>query len=236
MDLRPNKPKAVVAVSIMPPTLDTVGEHWEEASLLDPDLIEWRLDALDPQTPGGLDSQRISSLGEELRDKYGLPVIATLRTSQEGGGFSGSPAQYRSAVEAAALWADFVDIELGHPGSARLVRELRDQVAVVGSFHDFNASPSAGITKQLLEHMEELGCAVAKVAWMVKNEADLQVVQQLQTWAAQDIQIPCVIIGMGPLGTASRLGDSARLSAFTFARGVTESAPGQPTVQEVRAS
>lgn len=225
---------ANVAISVTASTLEEVEKEWAQVSALGPDLIEWRLDCLSPAERGAL--KTIDELGSALRATHAIPVLATVRTTAEGGEFSGSTQQYQELLETAAKWADWVDVEISHPGGARLIHKLSARVAVVGSFHDFSAVPSAGQTQQLLAHMHELGCAVAKVAWMVQSLRDLEVILEMQLWAVRNLPIPAVVIGMGPIGRPSRLGWAARRSAFTFARGVRASAPGQPSVEEVRTS
>ena len=224
---------ATIVVPIMAASLEDVALQWEAAVGAGADIVEWRIDALGPHL---WDAETVGESGAALRAQFGKPVLATMRTAKEGGGFTGSAAQYRSILRDAGGWADLVDVEVGYRGAEELIAELRGRTAVVGSFHDFTTEPSAATTVQLLSQMQDLGCGVGKVAWMVTTEADLALVKNLQVWAAEHMSMPTVVIGMGPLGTESRLGNSALMSAFTFARGSVESAPGQPTVEEIRAS
>ena len=225
---------ATIVVPIMAASLEEAALQWEAAVGAGADIVEWRIDALGPHL---WDAETVGESGAALRAQFGKPVLATMRTAKEGGGFTGSAAQYRSILRDAGGWADLVDVEVGYRGAEELIAELRGRTAVVGSFHDFATAPSAAATTvQLLGQMQNLGCAVGKVAWMVTTEADLALVKNLQVWAAEHLSMPTVVIGMGPLGTESRLGNSALMSAFTFARGSVESAPGQPTVEEIRAS
>ena len=227
----------MVAVPVTGATLEESRAQWAAATRAGADLVECRLDYLGEEVA----AEDVAALALEQRAEHGKPVLATYRTEADGGKASfASTAAYREALLAVATWADLVDVEVSVPGSAQIIRDLTATVPVVASFHDFASGPSVGITKQLLEHMGELGASVAKVAWMVNGPQDLELVQTLQKWAAQNLAIPSVVIGMGSAGTASRLGEAARISAFTFARGVGPgagaSAPGQPTVQEIRAS
>ncbi len=224
---------AIVAVPVVGETLEESRAQWRAAKDAGADMIEWRLDFLDDAV--GEDEK--AALAQEMKGEFSLPLLATYRTDADGGRFRFTrPEGYREVVRSAAGFADMVDVEISVPGSTQLVRELAATVPVVASFHDFTSGPSTGVTKQLLEHMEDLGAAVAKVAWMVGNGRDLEMVLSLQRWAAQNVEIPSVVIGMGPLGISTRLGESARISAFTFARGAQASAPGQPTVEEIRES
>ena len=232
-EIRFDTENVLVAVSVMGQTRAECRAQWAAAVLAGADVVEWRLDYLGEE----LDHAGIAALAKQMRTEHGLPILATYRTVADGGKADfARPSEYREALTAAATWADLVDVEVSVPGSSQIIRDLGSSIPVVASFHDFTSGPSTGITKQLLEHMVDLGAAVGKVAWMVAGADDLALVQTLQQWAADSIGIPTVVIGMGAQGTASRLGESARLSAFTFARGVGASAPGQPTAEEIRAS
>lgn len=222
----------LIAVPVSASSLDAVEEEVAQAVAAGANLVEWRLDYLDIDPTDEL----VHQLGAGLRKTHGLPVLVTVRTEDEGGHYRGSNASYRKAIRLAAKWADLVDVEAGQPGAEELIAEISDTTCVVASFHDFTASPSAGITQKLLAHMQDMGAGVGKVAWMVRNADDLALIQRLQEWAVKNLQMPTVVIGMGDLGQPSRLGASARRSAFTFARGVQVSAPGQPTVTEIRDS
>lgn len=237
MDVNFDTNNVLVAIPIMGETLEESSAQWEAAVRAGADLVEWRLDYLNE----GITAGQVAAVAARMRDQYGCPVLGTYRTRADGGNADfPSTAAYREALKAVGTWADLVDVEISYPGAAKIIRDLVPTVPIVASFHDFTSAPSTGVTRQLLAHMADLGAAVAKVAWMVRDSADLDMVKDMQRWAATNIAVPTVVIGMGAAGTESRLGTSARLSAFTFARGVGpgpgESAPGQPTVQQIRAS
>ncbi len=222
--------RVTIAIPITGVNLRESEEQWRDASE-EADLLEWRLDYLEEDERLGA-----AALARRLRAELGVPLLATYRTVTDGGKGELAGPDYRRVVEDAATWADLIDVEVSVPGSARMIEELREKLPVVASFHDFTSHPSSGITLQLLEHMQDLGAAVAKVAWMVRSEEDLEMVLALQQWAAKNMGIPAVVIGMGGAGTPSRLGSSALVSAFTFARGADASAPGQPLAEEIRRS
>lgn len=222
-----------VAVPVMGATSDLVHKEWERAVALGADLVEWRLDYFDDR----LDSRAVASLGRELRDTYGIPVLATVRTSAEGGLFPSEQTEdYSRIVESAAEWADAVDVEIAVPGASALLSSLAPHTVTVASFHSFDARPSKERLQAIMQEMAACGASVTKVAWMVETPEELAVIREVQQWAAENLSIPAVVIAMGEVGRASRLGEAALLSAFTFARGVAASAPGQPTVEEIRAS
>lgn len=222
----------VIAVPIVATEVADVPRQWGEACADGADLIEWRLDLLD-QIP---EREIIASLGRRLREKYGVPVIATVRTSKEGGGFPFDPDEYSVLLASLATWADMVDIELRRDGAEALIEDTTRSAHTIVSYHQFETAPSSAVIKDLLAQMAREGAAVAKVAWMVENAADLEQVQEAARWAKETLPIPSVVIGMGQVGKPTRLGNPALDSAFTFAASAGASAPGQPTVSEVRQS
>lgn len=115
---------ATVVVPIMAASLEDVALQWEAAVGAGADIVEWRIDALEPQL---WDAETVGESGAALRAQFGKPVLATMRTAKEGGGFTGSAAQYRSILRDAGGWADLVDVEVGYRGAEELVAELRGE-------------------------------------------------------------------------------------------------------------
>lgn len=260
MTLRFDSHAAMVAVPVMGTALADVRRQWSEAARSGADLIEWRLDyiaaAPEDEAPAPTLTD-LAAVGREMSVMYRLPVLATYRTTAEGGRFpSGDVLGYRDAVVSAASWADAVDVEYAmaqeiddatalilesESGQLRqtfgdFVRSLKATATVVVSVHDFGGPMAMDDIVARLSDIAAMGADVAKVACTVPDTAALYDVLTAQRWAAQNLPIPAVVIGMGSAGQASRLGESALTSAFTFARGVQASAPGQPTVEEIRAS
>ena len=218
--------------------LEEVEQQWAAAAEAGADLVEWRLDHLEPSF--ALSGEALARFGNAMRSKHGVPVLATYRTEAEGGGFAADGASgaaaYRQAVRDTAIWADLVDVELVRPGADDLIEELKEQTVVVASFHNFEPEVDEEFLKETLTVMGESGAGVAKVAWMVADEDDLETIQDAQRWARKTLEVPAAVIGMGELGKDTRLGKSAELSAISFAMVGAASAPGQPTLGELRTS
>ncbi len=236
VDSSDNATRATAAVPLVGPTLAEVEQQWEAAAGAGADLIEWRLDLLAPD-------QRvlapIGDLGRRLKEQFGIPVLATWRTSGEGGQLhltGRSMTTYTELVADVATWADAVDIEIERPEAEALISALTERVQTVSSYHRFEAPVDGEIIRAKLEQMEHAGASVAKVAWMIDTDSDLEALLSAQDWAFAELSIPSVIIGMGARGISSRLGQRAALSAFAFAVVGQPSAPGQPTLQELRDS
>jgi 3-dehydroquinate dehydratase-1 len=80
----------------------------------DPDIIELRLDLLGNQ---------ISPEDLYILNPRALPVIATIRSNEEGGSFRGTPHEWRSEIEQWIPSADFIDIERAFGRFAPRIRE-----------------------------------------------------------------------------------------------------------------
>ena len=226
----------VAVVPIIERDLVAVPERWQQAAEAGADMIEWR------------GPEEIAEVARHLRTKFGLPVLATWRTDAEGGYFTlGAGAgrlapTYAEAVRAASKWADLVDVELSRDGATKLIAEVARSTPVVASFHDFDGPVNEAQLRQHLLDMETSDATVAKVAVAVTSEEDLSGILAVQDWA-QSLEVPSVIIGMGAHGRQTRLAERAARSAFAFATvdcgkqgGSSTSAPGQPTLCELRES
>jgi 3-dehydroquinate dehydratase-1 len=201
-----------------------------------PDLIEWRVDFFQ----GHERAQEMAALSRELRDTTGLPILFTHRSAREGGQPSpldapGLLALYRAVCEAGAV--DLLDVEAAtgaaHVDAVRAAAGPRG-IALVLSFHDFNATPSAEVLAQHFERAHRLGADVAKIAVMPRSTADVLVLLQATYAASQSLPIPVASMAMGGLGAVTRLCGGQFGSALTFAVGQAASAPGQMPIEALR--
>lgn len=239
-----------IAVSVGETDFAKVKDQWGKAALAGADLVEWRLDCLEENYRSDLAA--IAQLGIELRQTFGLPVLATWRTSREGGyldvGATGNSQQrfsgaqrYAELVLQAANWADGVDVELqlsnlwpggdliaavrgvgcqgdNHGLAVRVDVGTSPTPVVVASHHEFQVPPTTSAQLiSILQAMSQTDADVLKIAWVVDTAAQLDLVRQAQQWAREYLSHPTVLIAMGAVGAASRLGQFGAQSAFTFA-------------------
>lgn len=174
-----------------------------------------------------------------VRAASSLPLLLTYRSATEGGKGAGhghgyedylaSLLQLRPPVAA-------VDIEMACPASKALVAEAKaGGYDVVGSCHDFTATPSAAQITQKLAQITAAGADITKVAYMPRNAQDVTALRH----AAHDFadaypHQPLIAISMGQLGAPSRTDLVNCLTFATIADGAA-SAPGQATIAHVRA-
>mgnify|MGYP000233241416 FL=1 len=174
-----------------------------------------------------------------VRAASSLPLLLTYRSTTEGGKGAGhgqgyedylaSLLQLRPAVAA-------VDIEMACPASKALVAEAKaGGYDVVGSCHDFTATPSAAQITQKLAQITAAGADITKVAYMPRTAQDVAALRHAaHDFAGAYPHQPLIAISMGQLGAPSRTDLVNCLTFATIADGAA-SAPGQATIAHVRA-
>lgn len=174
-----------------------------------------------------------------VRAASSLPLLLTYRSATEGGKGAGhgqgyedylaSLLQLRPAVAA-------VDIEMACPASKALVAEAKaGGYDVVGSCHDFTATPSMAQITQKLAQITAAGADITKVAYMPRTAQDVAALRHAaHDFAGAYPHQPLIAISMGQLGAPSRTDLVNCLTFATIADGAA-SAPGQATIAYVRA-
>lgn len=174
-----------------------------------------------------------------VRAASSLPLLLTYRSTTEGGKGAGhgqgyedylaSLLQLRPAVAA-------LDIEMACLASKALVAEAKaGGYDVVGSCHDFTATPSAAQITQKLAQITAAGADIAKVAYMPRTAQDVAALRHAaHDFAGAYPHQPLIAISMGQLGAPSRTDLVNCLTFATIADGAA-SAPGQATIAHVRA-
>ena len=215
---------------IVPITASTSEELVTQATTLagvKPDIIEWRVDFLDAA----------AQIRTAARDR---PVLFTFRSHHENGNKPITPDEYHD-LNIAAITSGLVDaVDVEHRfersvGDAIIAAAKNAGVPVIGSLHDFTATPPAEELVQRLVEIQERGCAVAKAAVMPQNMGDvLQLMEATWTMTSQHPSTPVLTISMGGLGLITRLSPRVTGSCATFAMVDHPSAPGQIPVEELR--
>lgn len=174
-----------------------------------------------------------------VRAASSLPLLLTYRSTTEGGKGAGHGQGYEDYLASLLQLRPpvaAVDIELACPASKALVAEAKaGGYDVVGSCHDFTATPSRAQIAEKLVQITAAGADITKVAYMPRNAQDVAALRH----AAHDFAdaYPCqplIAISMGQLGAPSRTDLANCLTFATIADGAA-SAPGQATIAHVRA-
>jgi 3-dehydroquinate dehydratase type I len=199
--------------------LETMNRARDEGA----DLLEWRLDVTrEPEL-------------ETVLPQSPLPVIATVRSVEQGGYFPGTPQeQLRLLLRAAASGSSYIDWEF-RPGES-LPDELsgiRDRVIL--SYHDFAQTPKDRELESLFDQMATLNAGVIKVVTLAQRmEDNISLLNLIGRGRKQETEV--VAFCLGSLGRISRLACLLMGGAFTYAalESGAEAAPGQLTLARMR--
>jgi len=226
-----------ICVPIVDKTEEEILESARKITETKADLVEWRVDWFEEI----FDFERVQEVLGKLREVLvERPILFTCRTANEGGQISLTKEQYtrlnQYAVESG--YADLIDVEVF--GYAQVVKEMLDfahahEVKVVGSNHDFHATPSREEIIRRLVSMQELGVDIPKIAVMPQNKQDVLVLlSATEEMVREHDATPVVTMSMGPQGVISRIAGKVFDSAITFGTVGKASAPGQLEVSDLR--
>lgn len=142
------------------------------------------------------------------------PVIATVRDASEGGLGNLSQTERASRYLAALPIAAAVDVELALRREQRGVLDAARNagVKVILSRHDFEGMPSRADLRASQRRAAKAGADVFKVAVVPSTPRDLAALLEL----LDDPPLPTAVMGMGPLGKASRVAAMACGSVLNY--------------------
>lgn len=222
----PERP--LIAVPVMGETVNDVLVMLEQANESQTDVIEWRVDYL--TDPGELQASQMQTIAFNA-DK---PLIVTWRTTAEGGQEDFDSIAYHWVYQLAiASRVAAVDVEVS------LLEEVGDVVedaqsqgiTIIGSRHYFDATP-ADLDAEL-QSMVATPVDVVKLAVMPNDSGDVQ--RLLDATKVANQAKPLITMAMGELGQRSRFEGYQYGSQLTFASLGESSAPGQPSVTQLKA-
>jgi 3-dehydroquinate dehydratase-1 len=162
-----------------------------------------------------------------------LPKLLTLRHPAEGGKGPTDAAERAAALRPLLAQAQLLDIEIQFaPDLLDLIREAQGRgIKVVGSWHDFQATPDLAVLQAAADQAKALGLDAAKFACYLQSPGDLQVLMSLVTDSARS---PLSVMGMGPLGRVSRLVLSRLGSVLNYGYLGEANAPGQWPARQLK--
>jgi 3-dehydroquinate dehydratase-1 len=206
---------------------------------LRPDLLEWRVDFFEAIA----DTDAVLAAARAVRAAAaGIPILFTRRAQWEGGqAIPLDEPRVLALYEAIAAsgTVDAMDFEMGNdPAHVAQVRALtlRHGLALVLSFHDFQATPADADLDARFDQAQALQADVAKVAVMPQSLADVHRLLGATLRASERLAVPVISMSMGGLGAVTRIAGGVFGSALTFAVGSQASAPGQIPIADVRAA
>lgn len=245
-DLEIGKGTPKICVPIVERTQDKILNMAQKMDKSVVDLVEWRVDFYEDAMDFGKTVQTASLLQSKLE---GLPLLFTFRTAKEGGEGELSFENYEGLLlhAAGSGCVDLIDVEIfrGYDKMQRkrkewkvadscnqqmrgLIRELSRKVVVIGSYHDFQKTPSREEILRRLFFMDKMGVAIAKLAVMPLEQEDVICLMETTLLANRLIvDKPIITMSMGELGKVTRLAGEVFGSAITFGSVGEISAPGQ---------
>lgn len=213
------------------------------------DIVEWRMDYYEAIDHREMIEETLHRLSMSLFRK---PLLVTFRTKQEGGKGTLDWEEYRELLlfMAKSPYVQMVDVEVFHnlsyeevmqtgieehvTGKAdemrTFVEELRKDVVVIGSYHNFQETPSFEEMQHRFRFMDWLGVDILKMAVMPTDKADVIKLMAATLEVSKLIDKPFITMSMGKLGSISRMMGEAFNSSVTFASVGQSSAPGQIAV------
>lgn len=215
-----------ICASVTARTLATIEDMVLTSEAQGADLIEVRLDYL----------QEAPDLSQ-IRRLTTLPLIATNRSPQEGGLFTG-PDDVRLQIlfAAAAAGFEYVDLEVATPAVEAVVAKLKavSPVKVILSHHDFQTTPGLKGLHRIFQQEHAAGADVCKIVSTARAAGDNLTCLRFTSQASQQHAVICFC--MGKVGIPSRL-FSPLLGGFMTYAAVTrgmEAASGQLTLEDTR--
>ncbi|MCK4401816.1 type I 3-dehydroquinate dehydratase [bacterium] len=176
-------------------------ETARSAQKLGADILELRVDMLDPCYHTG---EKVSSVIRQLKKEVKLPVILTIRSSNEGGMARITDSRRLDIFREAISETDLVDIEISSDRINSKVIELAKtrNKKVILSYHNFEKTPALSYLKNQAEKALDMGCDILKIAAMANNIEDVRrLLNFCSVWKKTKISV----MSMGYLSEISRL-------------------------------
>ena len=216
-------------VSSRPLCVGVVSQAQTLASL--PDDLSLHCDAVELR----LDLLRLSA--DDVRaaaQKIKMPLVLTARHPAEGGQGSEDAAGRMALIEPLLDLASLIDIELRCIGEMKpLIDKARTRgIPIVGSFHDFQATPADEVLEGAIGFAENAGIDTVKIATFINTTDDLIRLVNLVT-AKRRLRLSAM--GMGTWGRVSRLLLAKCGSLLNYGFLGDSNAPGQWPAAQLKA-
>ncbi|ARN30642.1 Catabolic 3-dehydroquinate dehydratase [Acinetobacter baumannii] len=234
------QPAATAVQTIVPITAKTKEQALAQAQVIantaDADLAEFRIDLLSFAS----DTKQVIALGHELKKILGnKPMIATIRTKNEGGQLEISDVDYGKTYQAYLKnpFMDWLDVEMFR--DQKVVSEIvqkahQKKVLIVMSNHDFQKTPSQDEIEKRLLKQDQMGADILKIAVMPKSKQDVFTLMNATLKVSQQTTKPLLTMSMGQLGTISRVATANMGGSYSFGMIGQASAPGQIDVTKLK--
>ena len=158
-------------------------------------------------------------------EKTGTPVILTIRSSLEGGEWTGDEARRLALYKEALPHVSAVDVEI----SSSIFQSVIDAAhkagkTVIGSFHDLERTPDMKKLRVVSRVGWLAGADIVKIATMINGPGDISVLFGVLNKKGRK---PLCLIGMGQHGVPTRVTLACEGSCLTYGYADRLAAPGQ---------
>jgi 3-dehydroquinate dehydratase-1 len=189
------------------------------------DLIELRIDLF-----SSLEMDHILQVITRCKP---YPVIATIRSSAEGGAFKKPEADRLQLFKKVIPHIHAIDIELS---SKKILKEVVDAAhkkkkKVIISYHNFDITPPRLSLNRIFKQAHSWGADKVKIATLIRDPFDLQ---RLARFTLDHADQKIITLGMGEKGTLSRVFFPALGSLLTYAHMGRPTAPGQMSCHQMQ--
>ncbi|MCD8078385.1 MAG: type I 3-dehydroquinate dehydratase [Lachnospiraceae bacterium] len=208
-----------VTIPVMAVDMDDLREQAQTAKENNPDMIEWRSDAL-----VGIDRKEVRD--EALQTIRGImgdtPILFTCRDFADRGKQDLSYEVKKEILEAAVTsdCIDVVDIELPHREYIPVLRKLAHEngVLLLIAHHDWNNTPSNEEMTAIVREEYDLGADILKYSFAPQSYGDVARVAEVTLAAKADwLDRPVFSISGGEKGMISRICGRALGTNLCFA-------------------
>ena len=222
-----------ICVSLMGKDKEEIKKQLQQMQNVSFDVLEWRMDYLDSLN----DVVEIAKMIQMYRNDTVL--LYTFRTLQEGGEKAISKAAYINVYKKLIDYkvCDMIDVEMFMDEEVchtLCTYAHAFNIYVVGSYHDFNKTPSKKELVERFAYMQEKEADVCKIACMPNNKVDVKTIMQATKQRYIEATTPLIAISMGELGKVTRIKGKSFGSALTFGCIHKASAPGQIELEELK--
>ncbi|WP_124054552.1 type I 3-dehydroquinate dehydratase [Arcanobacterium ihumii] len=233
-----------IIVPLTGTTTQMLIDQAREAELAGADVLEWRIDFM----IGAHQNLSFTSMGREIIEpilaETTTPLLLTIRTMEQGGQVKLTDGRYRillaemlDTLKYLQVPAERIGIDLefrfdGTPDLSARAHELGYTVVV--SHHDWIETPDSELVNLLLDSIMELDGVIPKLAVTPQSDDDVDRLLEVTRKVSRERKRPIIALSMGELGRRSRIEGWKYGSIATFATVGEGSAPGQPTMTELR--
>ncbi len=191
------------------------------------DIMEIRVDMLDVES-----IPDIAGIFSSVKRKYGKPLIATIRSGEEGGERDIDDDRRYRIFREILPFAEILDVELSSAGLIGKVSALcrENGRILMASYHNFNETPGRNILEGLLRKGKDLGARIVKIAVHAADNKDLG---RLIHFTIENRDAGIVTISLGRAGLISRIVNPMTGSLLTYGFIDRAASPGQISAFEI---